>query len=102
MSVFLAIVLVVAAVAALGSVRAARATRRLNKADRAQRQLLATRQPNTITTYAYDESGAVISAKTSPANPQGNETPRRVWWETYTYDDRGVETGVDVHSKQLQ
>jgi hypothetical protein len=75
MSVFLAIVLVVAAAAALGSVLAAGATRRLNKADRAERQLRAKRRPKAITTYEYDESGTLISAKTGPAKPQGDRLP---------------------------
>jgi len=75
MSVFLAILLMVAAAAALASVLAAGAVRRRNEADRAERQLLAKRQPKTIATYEYDESGKLISAKTGPVKSLGDQLP---------------------------
>jgi YD repeat-containing protein len=74
-SVFLAIVLMVAAAAALTSVVVAVVVRRRIEVDRAERQLLAARQPRTSTTYAYDESGALISAKTGPARSLGDQLP---------------------------
>ena len=62
-SVYL-IVAVLAVVAAFGFAVAAVVTvLRNNKEGRTERQLLATMQPTTATTFDYDESGAEISAK---------------------------------------
>jgi YD repeat-containing protein len=76
MSVYLLILLVLTSAFALtGAVAAAVVARRRNEAYRAEQELLATREPTTITTYDYDESGALISAKTGPATAPGDQTP---------------------------
>jgi YD repeat-containing protein len=75
MSVYLLILVVLTAAFALISVVAAVVVRRRDESYRAERQLLATRRPKRITTYEYDESGALVSTKTGPAKWLGDQLP---------------------------
>jgi YD repeat-containing protein len=76
MIVYLAVLMAGVAACALASVVATGVvSRRRDEAYRAEQQLIATRRPKTITTYGYDESGALISAKTGPATAPGDQTP---------------------------